>query len=101
MRNDHGARSVATTDRQSQLTIPCSARPSAFGFNGWRDFVVSAVPTIIDSPNLSVGWAPEIVCNALAPVVFLAGAITPTGRVTASGLAPLRAADWGVIFTGG
>lgn len=59
---------------------------------GLTDFVFSAIPALTDSPNISLGSAPQIACDALAAVAFLAAAFTPAGKMTGSGWAPLRTA---------
>jgi signal transduction histidine kinase len=59
---------------------------------GLTDFAFSALPALIDSPNFSLGSAPQVACGALAAVAFLAAAFTPRDAITGSGLAPLRIA---------
>jgi signal transduction histidine kinase len=59
---------------------------------GLTDFAFSALPSLIDSPNFSLGSAPQVACGTLAAVAFLAAAFTPPDAMTGSGLAPLRIA---------
>ncbi|HYB28970.1 MAG TPA: ATP-binding protein [Solirubrobacteraceae bacterium] len=59
---------------------------------GLTDFVFSALPALLDSPSFSPGTAPEMACGVLAAVAFVAAAFTPPGRMSGSGLGPVRAA---------